>query len=264
MTIDSLSTLLEITNKDIVTLIGAGGKTSTMFYLAEELTKQNKSVLITTTTKMFPPDKKYKLILTCELESAVLEVQNVCSAGVSVFLGHHFAEQGKIGGIPPEWAFLLMESGAVNNILIEGDGAKSKSFKAHGEKEPIIPLSTTKVVMVVGISVIGKALNQRNVHRQELVSELAGVPLGCTITTNVVARVLTHPRTLAKIPVSCKLFVLINQIDDQAKQDISRELSEEILMLANGRIENVLMAGTKGGQTKLFWEWKIKEKKNNG
>ena len=50
---NSLSDFLQVRKKDIISFAGAGGKTSTIFALANELKDMNYRVLITTTTKMF-------------------------------------------------------------------------------------------------------------------------------------------------------------------------------------------------------------------
>jgi probable selenium-dependent hydroxylase accessory protein YqeC len=43
----------------VVSLVGAGGKTSTLFWLARALAAGGQRVLVTTTTRMFPPEPKY-------------------------------------------------------------------------------------------------------------------------------------------------------------------------------------------------------------
>ena len=45
----------------MVSLIGAGGKTTTMFRLAHELREDSWKVLVTTTTKIFKPAKPHKV-----------------------------------------------------------------------------------------------------------------------------------------------------------------------------------------------------------
>ena len=51
----SLIDTLQLKNKGIISLIGAGGKTSLMFQLAKQLSK-SKKILTTTTTKIFMPE----------------------------------------------------------------------------------------------------------------------------------------------------------------------------------------------------------------
>ena len=53
--VKSLRDALEIHPKEIISLVGAGGKTALMFALARELATHKKVVITTTTTKIFPP-----------------------------------------------------------------------------------------------------------------------------------------------------------------------------------------------------------------
>ncbi|MCD4678214.1 MAG: hypothetical protein K8S18_19810, partial [Desulfobacula sp.] len=46
---------LQLNRRGVISLIGAGGKTSLMFCLAKELENSGKTVLTTTTTKIFMP-----------------------------------------------------------------------------------------------------------------------------------------------------------------------------------------------------------------
>ena len=48
---------INLTKKEIISFVGGGGKTTTMFSLAEELKAMGKKVLVTTTTKIFVPNE---------------------------------------------------------------------------------------------------------------------------------------------------------------------------------------------------------------
>ncbi len=48
----NLSSAFRIQPHDVVAFVGAGGKTTAMFRLAEELVTQGKRVVVTTTTKL--------------------------------------------------------------------------------------------------------------------------------------------------------------------------------------------------------------------
>ena len=42
--------------RELITLVGAGGKTTLMFALANELLAGHKKIITTTTTKIYPPE----------------------------------------------------------------------------------------------------------------------------------------------------------------------------------------------------------------
>jgi probable selenium-dependent hydroxylase accessory protein YqeC len=54
-----LKEALGLRHGEMVSFIGAGGKTTTMFRLAHELREANAKVLVTTTTKIFKPSKPH-------------------------------------------------------------------------------------------------------------------------------------------------------------------------------------------------------------
>ena len=51
----SLSDLIDLPAKPLISIIGAGGKTTTMYTLAGELSQRGKRVITTTTTQIFLP-----------------------------------------------------------------------------------------------------------------------------------------------------------------------------------------------------------------
>ncbi len=54
-----LKEALGLRDGEMVSLIGAGGKTTTLLQLAKELRDAGKKVLVTTTTKIFKPSKPH-------------------------------------------------------------------------------------------------------------------------------------------------------------------------------------------------------------
>src|SRR5437588_11050216 len=50
-----LSDLLTLPPHPLISIVGAGGKTTTMYTLATELAQRGKRIITTTTTNIFPP-----------------------------------------------------------------------------------------------------------------------------------------------------------------------------------------------------------------
>ncbi len=74
-------------------------------------------------------------------------------------------------------------------LLIEADGSRQKALKAPNEHEPVIPEFTDAVIVVAGLSGLGKSLNEKHVHRPQLFSTLSGLPLDDSITPDALIRV---------------------------------------------------------------------------
>ena len=71
----TLKEALGLKKGKMVSLIGAGGKTTTLFFLARELWEEGGKVLVTTTTKIFKPAKPHvhKLFLVQDPKALVVQ-----------------------------------------------------------------------------------------------------------------------------------------------------------------------------------------------
>ena len=151
--------LKKIKKDDVVSITGGGGKTSLIFCLAEKLSKEGK-VLITTTTKMFlPKAENYEEIY---LEDKVIKGKNK-----NIFIiGKIFEKSNKIQGISLDRLKKLKKE--YDYILLEADGAKRKLMKGWNKMDPVIPSFTDIVIGVVNIDILGKKINEENIHRLTL------------------------------------------------------------------------------------------------
>ena len=154
----------KINNKDIITIIGAGGKTSLMFS-ASSLLRNDYKVLVTTTTHIYIPDNNLhdKIIMLTHFENENYNniLQNNKN-GVYV-IGSHIVNNSKIKGLT--FDMLDKITPYFDVVIIEGDGSKEKSLKGWNDNEPVIYPKTTKTIGIVDISSIGIDINEENIHR---------------------------------------------------------------------------------------------------
>ena len=145
----------KISKKDIITIVGAGGKTSLM-YSASSLLRKDYKVLVTTTTHIYIPDKSIydEIIMLNDFpnENYHSILQNNIN-GVYV-IGIHIVNNLKIKVL----TFDLLHYFDI--VIIEGDGSKEKSLKGWRDSEPVIYPKTTKTIGVVDISSIGLDINE--------------------------------------------------------------------------------------------------------
>ena len=116
------------------------------------------------------------------------------------------------------------------SLLIEADGSRQKPLKAPAAHEPPIPDFVDTVIVVAGLSALGKPLDDRHVHRAEIFSQLSGLPMGQMITPESLTRVLSHPEGgLKNIPTHARRVALLNQADTPELQSIGGNMARQLL-----------------------------------
>jgi molybdenum cofactor cytidylyltransferase len=240
----NLSHALRLQPKDVVAFVGGGGKTTAMFRLAEELAAQGQRVVSTTTTRIFVaqiglaprhlihPHNQSTQQLIASLAGELNAHPHV------LVIGESDDRIGKAFGVAPDVVEAISSMPEVDVVLNEADGARMRPFKAPAEHEPVVPQSTTLLVPVVGIDVLGRPLIDTHVHRAERVAELAGVRPGSEVTPDIVAAVLTHPAGgLKGWPPGARVVALLNKVESARQLVAARELAERLL--ACGMIDAV-------------------------
>src|SRR5437762_8609927 len=190
----SLKAALGLESGQMLALIGAGGKTTTLFRLAKELRDDGGKILVTTTTKIFKPTKPHvdRVFLVEDVDSFRDEASKI-TAPTIIGAGYAVDDEGKLLGLPSGWLDQLQRSRQFDAILVEADGAASRLFKVPSEIEPVIPESSRLVVWVIAATVIGKPFDTTSVHRAQRAASLLGVPLGTALTQEHILRLVAHP-----------------------------------------------------------------------
>ncbi|OQY01526.1 MAG: hypothetical protein B6I26_04145 [Desulfobacteraceae bacterium 4572_130] len=191
---NSLIEILKLKKHGVISLIGAGGKTTLMFRLARELGCLNKKILTTTTTKIFKPmpHQSPKTIISNSLEEIINKSKNILKKIPCFTLGAKHLPLGKLKGLHPNLINQLWKSSIFDWIIIEADGASQKSLKACNSKEPVVPSVTTHLISMTGLDIMGKKLNEKSVLRSNLFSSISGLPINADITSHSIAKVLIH------------------------------------------------------------------------
>ncbi|MDF1551997.1 MAG: selenium cofactor biosynthesis protein YqeC [Deferrisomatales bacterium] len=211
---EGLRELLGVGKGDLVSLVGGGGKTTCLFRLAGELAAAGVAVAATTTTKIMAPTDQVGVRLICGGSYEALCRALEPPPGPVPVLGLGVMPNGKLEGIAPQWCDRLLGDGAVEALLVEADGARRKPLKAPGSREPVVPDGTTVFVVLVGLSCMGRTLDDSEVFRADRVAAVAGQPLGTPITAETVARLLLSEDGLLRgRPGVAKTVVFLNQAD---------------------------------------------------
>ena len=265
-----ISEALDLKERAFISLVGAGGKSTIFSRLTDELAHKNKRMILTTTTKMFtwqlaPFIKKGKLIEGHNEEIIQESIKKYFSlknkAARLAVIGEKIEDNGeeKMAGPPPDWLDQWWEDKLADYFLIEADGAAGRSVKAPASHEPVIPLSTTNLVGVIGIDALGLSLREENVFRSEIFSRLTGLNLGEKVGIEALAFLICHPEGLFKgAPPGCRRHLFINKAENAEDQKRAEELAFQVLKICHRRISDIIIGAA--GQKEVVVELIKKEK----
>jgi molybdenum cofactor cytidylyltransferase len=226
----ALSKALRVERGSVISLVGGGGKTTSMFRLASELSQAGFRVVTTTTTHI-SRDQVRLAPASIEPESLSLLGAHLDRHGSCLIIGKPDGK-GRVFGISEDLISALHARSDVDAILIEADGSRSRPFKAPGEHEPVVSKWTTILVPIAGINALGLPLNDDNVHRPELVASLANDQIGNPITAAMIASVLSHPDGGAKhLPPGARLIPVLNKADTEPVLQNARQIAARLISI---------------------------------
>jgi probable selenium-dependent hydroxylase accessory protein YqeC len=242
----TLRKAFQISDREIISIVGAGGKTTLMFALAGELIADGARVITTTTTKIFPPTTSQSpaTLLHQDRECLLRKAAEALRKNNHITVASEKLDNGKLNGISPEVTEDLTK--LCNYLIIEADGSSQHPLKAPNETEPVIPESTTLVIPVIGLEAIGQAANDETVFRLPLFLKLTGLKAGDIITEKAVAKLFTSPEGIIKnSPVSARIIPLLNKVDTLDGFTKGRLLAKEILAAKHHQITRVVLGQVK-------------------
>jgi molybdenum cofactor cytidylyltransferase len=224
---------------DVISIVGAGGKTSLALRLLAELKEEGLKVVFTTTTKFLEPIPAAGEVLILEEDEAKIpeRIREAFAQGNAVILARRRLKEKvsipasypfpmrpyKVQGIPPEVVDKLHEAFGEAVIIVEADGARGKLLKAPAFSEPVVPSSTSIYVAMAHADALGKPIDKEFVHRPEEVARLLGRSVGFTLDEAAIASILLHPEGGMKAKPSLARFVpVVNGREEASPQKAYR------------------------------------------
>ena len=233
---------------EIISLVGAGGKTTLMYNLAKELTRRYSHVITTTTTKIRRPnstESPHVLLLSPE-ERIPSSLSKALENYRHITLAANSLPGGKLKGLKPETINELRQLLPDVPIIIEADGAAQKSLKAPADWEPVIPETTSLMIPVVGLDVLGKELMEGHVFRAQLAAGLLQVRLGEIITEDHIASLITHPLGIIKgSPAGARIIPFFNKVELLSDLNQAKSLAEKVLASHHPRIKQIILGNAR-------------------
>jgi len=214
----------------LISFIGAGGKTTTMFNLASRYKKLSKKVLTTTTTKiMFPTEPNGCETYIFDASDNPRLLNKVKNGSITCIGQKPNFTKKKIIGIAPEYINQIFAQKIFDVILVEADGAKQKPIKAPANHEPVIPQAATTVFGIIGTDAIGKKIEEKNVHRAEIFCQITSSKIGDIIDQNIITKLILSKNGLfTKTPNICQKILLLNKTQHANKTEQALNIANKI------------------------------------
>jgi probable selenium-dependent hydroxylase accessory protein YqeC len=207
-----LCDLIDLPAYPLISIVGAGGKTTTMYTLANELAQRGSRVITTTTTQIFFPEpgQTNTLIVAAETPTLLRMISAAWQQHRRVTVAGAIIRADKLAGLQPGQPYeLLMHSGA-GAVIVEADGARHRMIKAPAEHEPVIPVHTNIAFVMMSAGAINQPLSAEVAHRPERIASVVDMSLGEILTPIRIARLVTSEQgALKHIPEEATTYLLI-------------------------------------------------------
>lgn len=201
--------------RHIISLVGGGGKSTLLAYLASCFAARGMRTAIMTTTRMACPDHICRSIEECR----------VCWAWGEYAACGERTENGKFRC--PEDALLAQLLEEAEAIIVEADGAHRLACKAPAAHEPVILPQSDIVIGVMGVEVMGCAINDV-CHRPEYVQALLGCGGDHLLSAEDMARILVSSNGTRKSVADREFYVVINKCDDAQRLEAGMSILREL------------------------------------
>lgn len=250
----SLANLLDIesNNKEIITVVGAGGKTSFIDSISKVYSDRLK-VLVTTTTKIYKPyDGSYERMVLFD-ETDIEEIKDMeFNTGITI-CGKYINDDNKVVGLEFDEISILEDK--FDLILIEGDGSKRKKLKGWNDNEPLVYPNTTKTIGILDITSFNMKINENNIHRLDKFIEQIGFKnhpykkLNQKVEVPDLVKIVVGKDSLFKNSIGKKVL-FINKVENSGREAVAKQLIYSVKEKDNSI--NTYYGSVKGDKSILY------------
>ncbi len=215
----------EVTDRDIrvVSIVGAGGKTTCLRRLQMECKKLEIPAAAGTTTHL-QYERNESFLDRPDMDAA----REILRKTGTLWMGEPVCEW-KCKALPEDFYRELLADGIC--LLLEADGAKERPVKAPRDGEPVLLPETGLVLCVYGLDAVGQAIKDV-CCRVEQVCALLGKQETEILTAADLAKLAVSPRGGRKgVESGMRYAVLLNKADTPEREDAALEAALQIRTL---------------------------------
>jgi molybdenum cofactor cytidylyltransferase len=212
-----------------IAFVGAGGKSSAMLLLAKEY---SCPVLLSATTHLSSEQVKlFSSHFVIENRDQLNKILAKSINDKTLFTGVP-TEDNRTHGLNVTLLETIYDHAKKYHLpfIIEADGSRKFPLKAPADHEPAIPSWVDQVVVIAGMSSVGKPIDSKHVHRPEIINQITASTPGDLVDINILTKLLKDPRGgLKNIPESADRKLLLNQVSNQDRKTAAIKLAERMV-----------------------------------
>ena len=201
----------------VISIVGAGGKTTLMYALASLYAGNGVRTMVTTSTHILSPGSDLWAANTSEM-------QRLWSLGSYAVVGSP-AEEGKLTALPESEFNSYLQMADI--VLIEADGAKRKPCKVPASHEPVIVAASDIVIGVMGMDAWSRPIEEVCFRTEEAV-RLLRTDRKELLTTGMMAEILASEDGTRKNVGERDYYVVLNQCDTKERQKAAEEICRKL------------------------------------
>lgn len=204
----------------IVSVIGAGGKTTVIQRLQQEYYEKKMPAVVTTTTHIQKIKTEY-----CLTDPQPGEIDRMLQKAMRVWTGTNVGD-GKLGALSKE---CLEDIFALKvPLLIEADGARHLSCKAPEIHEPVILPQSDVVLSVYGLDGIGQPIKEVCFRPHKAAELLKKEEKERLTAADIVTLALHEAGGKKGVLPSMEYQVLLSKADVSGQRKTGRKIAEQL------------------------------------
>lgn len=218
----------------VISLVGAGGKTTTALHLAQEYVQNRIPVAVTASTHMHVWEEPWFLLTESEEQ-----FEQILQTEGQVWFGLPAVRKSRedIPKMQPvSRAFFSYVADRKIPMIVEADGARRMPCKAPGEQEPVLYRETTDVLAVYGLDAVGRTIEEV-CFRPEIVAKILQKSVSeCLMPEDVAHLALSRRGGRKNVLSKHRYCVILNKADSRSRLETAERICKEIRSKENVQV----------------------------
>ena len=220
--------LFKFNSKEVVAIVGSGGKTTLLKRLTQELAKDSK-VLMAASTKYRPPAVDKDMLVSRSVSEIMTNVDKY-----DVFAYSHMRDDNRFGGITSKEISIFNQY--IDYIIMEADGSKMLPYKGWRDTEPVLVPGVTMTVGILPLIGYNTKLSKDQVFNYDIFIKDFDVDI---LDKEAIYRIVASDRGMFKNALGRKVLYITQW------QHLEQSQIDELIIYLKSKVQGIeIIIGT--------------------